>query len=189
MSKIIRVKEQETVNLAVDMRKDFGMFQVEARVYLMVEKVPTDIRDVYLYDISDTTLTFYVNNKECLYKGFQELYTKLHGENAFDKFEDTCIAEFEKVSVSPKYPDVEALDVATSERILSEYLESGKVSTLSSEEKELLYTSDWMAINLAKPAGLSRLIRREELPNSLNPDGKAYTHKVLDVGAFCYINH
>ena len=91
MSEIMKLDENVNLEVMTTFTKDLGMFQVKAVVFSHV----MESKRGYDHDIAETELTFSINNKDCQYTGFKELYEKLYGVMAFYPFYDALRTEFE----------------------------------------------------------------------------------------------
>ena len=92
MSKIKKVDEVTDLSVFTRFTKDEGMFQIEASVYSMVQKVGMYGHD---HDISEIELYFFINGKKVQYTGFKTLYEQLFGKDTFSAFYLKKSEEFE----------------------------------------------------------------------------------------------
>ena len=82
----------KSINLMHHSTVDLGIFAVKATTHsFLFDAKETD----WGADINETELEFYVNNKRCKYKGFQELYTQLYG-NSFNTWEADLTRQIEE---------------------------------------------------------------------------------------------
>lgn len=77
----------KSINLMHYVSVDMGMFRVES--------VSHSLLDDHGADINETELTFFINDKGCKNRGFEELYDKLHGDGSFLEFKINLYSRIE----------------------------------------------------------------------------------------------
>ena len=81
-----------SINLMHHSTVDLGIFAVKATTHsFLFDGIKTD----WGADINETELEYYVNDKRCKYKGFQELYIQLYG-NSFNTWEADLTRQIEE---------------------------------------------------------------------------------------------
>lgn len=156
----------------------------DVRVCATVYKL-TDV-DLYDAEIRETEIEFYVNGVMTLYSGFEELYSKLYGKNAFDKLCKSVehIAQ-EKFIQELKHPKImQQLDDVTAKKYINKLIRVNEKYAISKTkmrdkdmEYEVWYSSNYIIKQLTKRIDKNLLVRHNCKPTTHKGDGTS-THEI-----------
>lgn len=183
-SKIIIGKGSKETHEYLLVSKDLGMFKANAETRICYSQTAL-FPELHYEEKWDAEIEYEINGKKVNWQGFKELYDKLYGKDAFTDFdnslEDELQEEASKVHRN-NYKCIRFLDKEEAAKYMDATVDSDETTRHTAvcefSGKKYMYTSDYLAIELAKKQE-RYAIRRLCVPHTNNLGRKAYEHNVV----------
>lgn len=176
-NKIKHVETNMTKNLTITYSLDEGMYQVNATVNMMAEKIDTDNFNVYNIDVNDVDLEFFINSKRCAYDGFKDMYEKLFGKDSYASYSNMLYDEFaDHASKNCGLTHFSALCQDDLKSLFNDLASKVKTNTVGC----LIYADDWHLVSVAKKV-YPEMVCRVDVPYVNSESGRSYSHHVVDM--------
>ena len=184
MSKSTKPKLQsisKSTHMTARYTKTTGFITAEASVFMAADQIKSEEVLVYNVDISDVDIEYFIDGKRCTYSGFKELYNKLFGDNAYEKFNSDLYDEFHDQAMKDcEYPTLDSLNRGKLKNLFREYFNNNAKTAMY---ESIEYTDNWQLLNIARKL-CPNAIRTIEAPyaDSCTPtDTRSYVHDVIDI--------
>jgi hypothetical protein len=161
------------------------MFQVEVEVYSRAEDMGFESK-LFSVDIDDMDFEFKMDDKQCSYNGFKELYEKLFGQGRFVDFNKELTDYVEKEFFNhTSLPCIQNLSVDKAAEYLSDLLTRSTYATgiTMLDNKKIVYVDKWSIVDIAKIAEPDK-VHKVKCKRTGGSSDKEYDHYIFDLDAY-----